>query len=263
MPASSSDGKVLAFAQINPGGRELRVRDSNSGRESVLTTQFARPKVSPDGSKVAYSTFDSPLLGGAIYLMDSAGGQAHKLGDVNSNGLIYSWTADGNFLVYYQTAPIRFYLFDLRTGKEQEMISHPKLDIHGAEPSPDMKWVAFHLPGVTNSPVKIAPLREGRAAGESEWITVAEYPGSNIRPWWSPNGNLLYFLSLKDNYSDIWAQRLHPVTKRPLGAAFAVYHFHEISRAPNPSAAFGPAIGKDRITFTLREQSGNIWIAEP
>jgi len=110
----------------------------------------------------------------------------------------------------------------------------------------------------------IAPLRQGRAAGESEWITVADYPGRNVRPWWSPDGNLLYFLSLKDNYSDIWAQRLHPVTKRPMGAAFAVYHFHEVRRAPNfiAAAGFGPAIGKDSITFALLEQSANIWIAE-
>src|SRR5712692_5694591 len=60
MPASSSNGRVLAYGQINPAGTELRVRDSISGRETVLITQLARPKVSPDGSKVAYSTFGSP-----------------------------------------------------------------------------------------------------------------------------------------------------------------------------------------------------------
>jgi hypothetical protein len=93
---------------------------------------------------------------------------------------------------------------------------------------------------------------------------VAEYPGTNTRPWWSPDGNLLYFLSMKDGYPDIWAQRLHTVTKRPAGEAFAVYHFHETRRAPNilGAAAFGPAIGRNQITFSLQERSGNIWIAE-
>ena len=144
------------------------------------------------------------------------------------------------------------------------MISHPKLGISGAEPAPDLKWVAFSLPEVANSPVKVAPLRDGRAAAESEWTTVAAYPGHNSRPWWSPDGNLLYFLSLKDNYPDIWAQRLHPVTKRPLGEVFVVYHFHETRKAPNilGGASFGPAVGKNQITFSLLEQSGNIWIAE-
>jgi len=228
----------------------------------VLLTQNARPKVSPDGSKVAYSI--SASNSSAIYLMDSTGGQASKLADLNTGGAIYSWTADGTSLIYYRNAPIRWYLFDLRTGKEQEMISHPKLDIHGAEPSSDLRWVAFHLPGVQNSPVKIAPLRAGHAAGESEWITVAAYPGVNSRPWWSPDGNLLYFLSMKDSYPDIWAQRLHPVNKHPVGEAFAVYHFHETRRAPNllSAASFGPAVGKNQITFSLLEQSANIWIAE-
>ena len=63
--------------------------------------------------------------------------------------------------------------------------------------------------------MKIAPIHSGRAAGESEWITVAAYPGRNTRPWWSPDGNLLYFLSMKDSYPDIWVQRLDPVAKHP------------------------------------------------
>ncbi len=260
-PASSADGRVLAYTQSNPGSGELRVRDISSGRESVLLSQEARPKVSPDGSRVAYVTFG---IRAAIYLIDATGGQASKLVDLEKGGALYGWTADGHALVFYRNAPIRFFLFDLKTGKEREMMSHPKLDVHGVEPSPDWKWVAFHFPGIANQPVKIAPLRDGRAAGEAEWITVAEYPGRNSRPWWSPDGNLLYFLSMKDNYPDIWAQRLHPVTKRPVGEAFAVYHFHETRKAPDiyGAAGFGPAIGRNQITFSLLEQSANIWIAE-
>ena len=105
-PASSADGRVLAYGQMNPGGGELRVRDNVSGKESVLVTQNVRPKVSPDGSKVAYSIFASN--GAAIYLMDSTGGQARKLADLHSGGMIYGWTPDGNSLVYYQTAPSAF-----------------------------------------------------------------------------------------------------------------------------------------------------------
>jgi hypothetical protein len=57
---------------------------------------------------------------------------------------------------------------------------------------------------------------------------------------------------------------LHPLTKRPVGEAFAIYHFHETRKAPNflATAAFGPAVGKSQITFSLLEQSANIWIGE-
>lgn len=260
-PASSAGGRVLAYAQRGPSGGEVRIRDRISGRESVLIAERVRPKLSPDGRQLAYSLYTVPS---AVYLMDSAGGQARKLVDLAKGGAIYSWTVDGNFLVYYRSAPIRFYLYDLKSGKEQELTSHPTLDIHGVEPSPDMKWVTFHLAGAPNSPVKIAALRDGRAASEPEWISVAEYPGRNSRPWWSPDGNLLYFLSLKDGYPDIWAQRLDPGTKRPVGEPFAIQHFHETRSAPDflGAAAFGPAIGKNEITFQLLEQTGNIWLAE-
>ena len=112
--------------------------------------------------------------------------------------------------------------------------------------------------------VEVLRHREGRAAGEAEWITIAEYPGRNSRPWWSPDGNLLYFLSMKDNYPDIWAQRLDPATKRPVGDPSPIMHFHETRKGINivGAAVFGPAIGKNQITFSLMEQSANIWIAE-
>ena len=38
---------------------------------------------------------------------------------------------------------------------------------------------------------------------------------------------------MKDGYLDMWAQRLYPVTRHPVGEAFAVYHFHETRKSPN------------------------------
>ncbi|MBL8221784.1 MAG: protein kinase [Bryobacterales bacterium] len=261
-PASSADGRWLAYNQLHPQGGEMRLMDTTTGQDSVVLAQAARPKVSPDGTKLAYGP--STGMANGVHLMESAGGQPRLLVKFEKGGQIYGWSSDGRFLVYYRTSPIRFYRMDLQTEKETELISHAAMDVHGAEPSPDNAWVAFHFPGLRNSPVKIAPIRHGRAAPEAEWTTVADYPGLNSRPWWSPDGNLLYFLSMKDNYPDIWAQRLDAATKRPVGDAFAVMHFHENRKAPNitGAAVFGPAIGKGQITFSLMERSANIWIAE-
>ncbi|MFN7937775.1 MAG: protein kinase [Bryobacteraceae bacterium] len=263
-PASSADGRLLAYTQAGPQGGELRLRDTASSSDRVLLTEWARPKVSPDGTRVAYATSAVNGMSNDIFLMETSGGQARRLVHLEKSGQIYGWTTDGKFLIFYRSAPIRFFRMNVDTGEELEILSHPKLDLHGAEPSPDGRWMAFHLPGVRNQPVKIAPIRDGRAAGESEWITIAEYPGRNSRPWWSPDGNLLYFLSMKDNYPDIWAQRLDPATKRPVGDPSPIMHFHETRKAINivGAAVFGPAIGKNQITFSLSEQSANIWIAE-
>ena len=149
------------------------------------------------------------------------------------------------------------------SGKQDEDLVAPTYDIHGAELSPDDKWVAFHLPRPGSEPVKIAPVRDGKAAAEAEWITVTDTTGANWRPWWSPDGNLLYFVSTRDNYLCIWAQPLDPATKRPHGEPLAIYHFHAARQGLLEGARFGPAVGGGRIVFALGEQSGNIWLAEP
>ena len=128
--------------------------------------------------------------------------------------------------------------------------------------SPDGNWVAFHLPRPVSEPLKIAPVRQGKAAAEAEWITVTDTAGTNRRPWWSPNGNLLYFASSRDNYECIWAQPLDPATKQPRGEPMAVYHSHEARRKLNPLGG-APGMGGGRMVFALSEQSGNIWLAEP
>jgi hypothetical protein len=145
------------------------------------------------------------------------------------------------------------------------LISHATLDIHGAELSPDGKWVAFHIPRPVSELLKIAPVRDSKATGEAEWITVTEAAGNNRRPWWSRDGNLLYFISTRDGYSCIWAQWLDPSTKRPRGEPMAVYHLHETRRSMNVLSAtlFGPAVGRGQIVFALGEKNGNIWLAEP
>jgi len=197
--------------------------------------------------------------------MESSGGEATKLLDPAGGVTIYGWSADGKKIVYWNGTPIRFSAFDLETRQNSELISHPTLDIHGAELSPDGQWVAFHVPRPVSEPLNIAPVRPGKSATEAEWITVAGTVGFNRRPWWSSDGNLLYFLSARDNYNCIWAQGLDPATKRPRGEPMAVYHFHQTSRSPGrgSASAWGPAVGGGRIVLALSEQSGNVWLAEP
>jgi len=263
MPASSSDGRRLVYLQSGPSSDELRLRDLSSGNERVLSTGKVRPKISPDGTKVAYMTTD--VGGGPLFVKDSSGGEVTKLLDRADGVMIYGWSGNGKQILYWHGAPARFSALDLETHKTSVLISHPRYVIHGAELSPDGNWVAFHLPRPGSEPVKIAPMREGKAAPEGEWITVTAAAGSNRRPWWSPDGNLLYFLSTRDNYQCIWAQPLDPPTKRPLGEPMEVYHFHETRHSLNilTGATFGPAVGGGRIVFGLAEQSGNIWLAEP
>jgi serine/threonine protein kinase len=260
LPSFSSDGSRMVFLQRGANSYEMRLRDMSTGTEKALSTGPAKPKISPDGTKVAYGP--DPFSLGPLFLMASSGGEATKLLDQEGGVRIYGWSADGKKIVYWHGAPVRFSVFDLETRQTSELISHPAYDIHGAELSPDGNWVAFHLPRPVSEPLKIAPVRQGKAAAEAEWITVTDTTGTNRRPWWSPDGNLLYFVSTRDNYQCIWAQPLDPATKRPRGEPMAVYHSHEARRTLNPLGG-APAMGGGRMVFALSEQSGNIWLAEP
>jgi eukaryotic-like serine/threonine-protein kinase len=259
-PSSSADGRLLAYTQSEPSGTYIRLRDLRAGKEITLVSVSGRPKVSPDGSHVAYSVFPA-----GVYLMSSSGGESTLLippqGKFSTQ--IYAWTPDGKRIVYWWGEPIRYGLLDPQTRQSTELIAHSKYNIHGAELSPDEHWVAFNTPrSAREKPLWIAAYRNGKAADEKEWILVSR--DGDVRPWWSPDGNLLYMVSQRDGAQCIWAQRLDPATKRPVGEAFAVYHIHgaRVKVTSSGLAFFGPAILPDSIIFGLDEETGNVWIGD-
>jgi Tol biopolymer transport system component len=255
MPAITFNGSKLLYTHYEPARSQLRLRDMVSGAETVLHPAYARGKISPDGSKVAFSDFRS------IFLVDSAGGEPTRL-DI-PRGTLFGWTFDGKSLVYYDGSN-HWFTFDLAAGKSTPFSIHPKLTIHTVEFSPDRRWVAFSVPGGVREPLYIAPVQGASVADEPNWVRVADAAGINRRPWWSPNGNLLYWISEHDGFRCVWARRLDPVTRKPEADPFAVLHFHEAQRTTSGgNASFGPAVSRDRLIVGLSEVTGNIWIAEP
>jgi WD40-like Beta Propeller Repeat len=74
--------------------------------------------------------------------------------------------------------------------------------------------------------ILIAPVGNGSPAGRAEWIAVTDGKHGDDKPQFSADGNTVYFTSTRDEYLCIWAQRLDPITKHPLGSPFAYEHFH-------------------------------------
>ena len=103
------------------------------------------------------------------------------------------------------------------------------------------------------------------AAKEADWIPVTDGLQSEGDVAWSPDGNLLYFLSERDGFRCIWAQRLAPVTKQPQGEAFPVRHFHtarqSLKTIDRPDL-IGLSATRDRLVFSMSELTGNIWMEE-
>src|SRR5262249_11001569 len=107
----------------------------------------------------------------------------------------------------------------------------------------------------------VAPFRGPGSIEKQRWIRVAS---NGDKPRFSPDGNLLYFISDRDGQRCLWAQRLDPYTKTPRGDPWPVYHFHAARRSLlNVGAAFVEiAVAPHRLIFPLDELTGNMWMIE-
>jgi eukaryotic-like serine/threonine-protein kinase len=110
----------------------------------------------------------------------------------------------------------------------------------------------------------IAPSGGEGLRPEATWIPITSGEFSDDKPRFSPSGNLIYFTSDRDGFTCLWAQRLHPQSKRPVGSPFSIQHFHT-SRLSLLNGGLGNleiSVAKDKIVFNVGEIAGNIWMAD-
>jgi hypothetical protein len=183
------------------------------------------------------------------------------------DGSPYYWSKDEKKVIYYKSASGgpggSLVVHDLESGKEAPFAFDPKYEVRLPRPSPDEKWVAFQtVVSQTQRRMFIAPVRDWRAGSSETWIYI---PEARAPAAWSASGNLLYFLSDRDGFRCIWAQRLDRTTRRPLGAAFAVKHLHTSRRTLSINievASIGLTLAADRLIFSMPEHTGNVWMAQ-
>jgi Tol biopolymer transport system component len=261
-PTISAGGRTLVYVSNRFGTLDVWVRNLATGEDKVLvSTPFDefRAVVSPDGATVVFGRIVNNAVD--IFVVPTSGGIERKLVS-NANGLM-GWSPDGQKVLYTWGSPFAFRTVDVSTGTVADLISHPKYKIDVARFSADGRWLAFSMelkPGY--SPAFIAPVRNGTAAAQAEWTQITD-KGQDGRIWWSPNGNLLYLVSNRDGSAAcVWAQRLNPRTKTPIGAPFEIRHFPS-GREALTFGGFGYGMTGDRLLFSVRQARGNIWLADP
>ena len=110
----------------------------------------------------------------------------------------------------------------------------------------------------------ITPVRKEGSVKENELISVTEGSSADIEPYWSPDGQTIYFLSDADGPLCIWARRVDPATAQPRNPAFPVAHFHEARQtiqSPSPyRGEIGLSVSKDSLVFMMADRRSNIWL---
>lgn len=252
MPNVSRDGRKLTFVSARPGNQEVWVKDLLTNTASALTASHTlkyEPIFSPDGSWISFS--ETPKWD--VYVVPSAGGVPEMV--CEGCGEATDWSADGKRLLG-NTLDGRAWVLDLTSRHKRDLLSTHQW-IATDSFAPDNRWFSFLSVESGVFHAFIAPVR-ATPVPENKWIRIIDGEVES----WSPNGNLVYSTSSQDGHACIWAQRLDPVTKRPVGSPFAVFHSHNarLSLANQTETTLG--IAGNRLVFSMGERTGNIWMAE-
>jgi Tol biopolymer transport system component len=269
-PAVSRDGRKLAFASDRQKNYDVYLKDLPGGKEIALTTteyQELSPLVSLDGRRVLYYMWQpdrKPTF--TFWQADASGVGTPRLVCGDCDGSLYDWSNDEKKVIYYKDQPGKPggpVVRDLATGREWVFASHPKYEVRLPRLSWDERWVSFQtVVSQTQRKLYVAAVRDWRAGPEESWIYI---PDARAPTAWSPSGGLLYFLSDRDGYRCIWAQRLDLAGKKTAGAAFAVQHLHTARRSFATSqeiASIGLSLSARQLFFSMPERTGNVWIAQ-
>lgn len=270
-PAVSRDGSKLVFTSDRQRNPDVYEKDLRTGTVSALTATDVgevSPLPNADGLRVLYYVWRADRKPSFSFWQVSAqGGTARQVcGDCE--GSLYYWSNDEKKVLYFKIrsgGPGSLVVRDLESGGESVFATHSKYEVRMPRLSPDERWVAFQtVVSQTERKLFVAPVRDWHAGAEESWIYI---PDARAPTTWSPSGNLLYFLSDRDGFRCIWAQRLDRTTRRPVGGAFAVEHLHTARRSLTFTVslevgAIGLSLATDKLFFSMPEHTGNVWIAQ-
>jgi eukaryotic-like serine/threonine-protein kinase len=203
---------------------------------------------------------------GRIYVASVNGGSPKMIVD-GQNLYAWDWSLDNRRLLFDMPDGPRVHVADVLARHEKVLLAKPGYGLFQAKFSPDD--LAIALIGCWSAggdapqcQIFVAPIESGAPAAPERWMAIDHSGRWDDKPRWSPNGKLIYFISDRDGYFCLWAQRVESRTKRLIGTPFAVYHFHNSRLSMANVADVGVLefdVAKDKIVFGLGELTGNIW----
>jgi eukaryotic-like serine/threonine-protein kinase len=263
-PSLAADGRSLVYLSTQLGSRSVRFRDFASGKTKTLVASpsgFFNPRISGDGATVAYSD-----PSGVILSVPRNGGAIETL--CAGCGTTMSVSPDGKRVSYEPGESEDLTYYDVDRKARVVVAQRPEGEVlTDGRFSPDGKWMAFHArTKKTTAQVFVVPLDGALPVARPQWIAVTDGGSEDMEPAWSPNGELLYFLSDRDGFRCIWARHLNGAGKQPSGDAFAVSHFHRarrsLRRMTGTTGLIGLSVAPGRMVFSFGELTGNIWLEE-
>jgi len=267
-PSASADGKKAAYMIPQRTKWEVRFKDLENNAERTLVSDVQSVVVPhavlrPDGMKVAFSAEENQKP--SIYIIDTAPEETGRVERICENcGTPYDWSHDGTkilYVPYEQAKPWPVWMVRLDTRRKTELLRSETQDLFGAQFSPDDRWISFQ----SSASIYVVPFAEATLP-QSNWIETASGGFADNSPCWATNGERLYFFGHRDEHVGpcIWAQRLHPLSKRPVGKPFGVFH-NQAAHSDKMARHIGDfwmSQGGDQLFFSATKTTASIWMTQ-
>jgi serine/threonine protein kinase/Tol biopolymer transport system component len=286
-PYVSHDGRWMVFNRSIGSEHSIMLRDMSSGAERLLDDQGRSTRgnattVSADGSKIAFEREcergrfrgDGPLP--CSFLVGREGGEPKSICEFctprgfSSDGsviLVQKYELDSDLI----STGAKVVAVDLKTGAEKDFLVSSHEPVYHPFFSWDDRWVVFRrlTPQFKagNAQLLVAQVRNGVAADENHWIQITDGQFTDDKPQFSPDGNSIYFTSARDGYRCIWAQKLDPATKRPLGPSYAYEHFHnsvgqDVAANLDLQQESDLSVARDKILINFPQFLPELWMLQ-
>ena len=191
--AISPDGLTMAFNSDRAGDYDIYLMDLASGEVTQLTSgpwSDWQPVWAPDGARVAFFRA-GPDLTPTVFVASVGGAMETAVTDGSSAANHVQWTAEGQLLVWMNTAGRRRDVFLVDTdGTVIERLTDTPGDEGPGAPSPDGSLIAFSYaePGMRRDIWVMNADGSGRRQltndAIEDWVTS---------PAWTPDGNYILY----------------------------------------------------------------------
>jgi len=268
----SADETRLAFSCGHGGRSELwEMSLDNSHIAPVVADDQLRdrPLWSPDGKHLAYVRYNFLTHDARFVLWSLDTRHEEPISDA-SDGNLYDWSPDGKELLVSrlnkENQRSEIWLLPIAAAPnanaaETKIIADPEYDLDEQHFSRDGRWIVFqalrNLPTKLESKLYVTPASGGR------WIPVTEGTHWDDKPRWSPNGKMIYFVSGRGGFFNVWGIHFDPSQGKVMGEPFAVTKFDSPAlMVPEHIPSVDLSLSQNHLVLTLEQVSGSIWMLE-
>jgi Tol biopolymer transport system component/DNA-binding winged helix-turn-helix (wHTH) protein len=271
-PRLSPDGKRLAFGGVRSGRWDLMESSVPDGREApiVADDSYFRDYAvwSPDSRRLAYTRINKSTDKVQIMAWSSEGRKEEPItAPMDSAPKLFDWSRQNDSLLGSNNGASEIAAMPAAAAPHAEaairsVVSNPAYELYQCRYSPDGRWIVFeaiprNYDGGAGAAVFVSP-----AAG-GPWVRITDGKRWDDKPQWSPDGKVIYFVSARSGFFNVWGMRFDPAKGKTVGEPFPVTTLDNPSKmVPNYIPTVSLSLTQDRLVLTVAQVSGSIWVLD-